>query len=154
MSLDQIRTQYKTILLSVPGIGVVHEYSRLATDWQKFLSMFENSDGKILGWEITRESIGPVQKKLSGLSPSSIADRPHGMLIRGYHGLRDAVASEKTFQDLIDAILNKFLPLPTLNGAVVSAEEMTATTIIERQFGAVLCHYVELRQTVWERITF
>jgi hypothetical protein len=154
MSLDQIRAQYKLILQSVPGIGVVHEYSRMTADWAKFIEMFQDPSGNILGWEITRESTGPTRKTISGLSPNAIADRPHMMLIRGYRGLRDASASEKAFQDLIDAILDKFLPLRTLNGAALDSEEMIASVITERLFGGVLCHYAELRQTVWERINF
>ena len=37
MSLADIRTQLKSIIESVDGIGIVHDFGRQTTDWKKFL---------------------------------------------------------------------------------------------------------------------
>ena len=155
MSLALIRAQYKAILETVAGIGVVHDYARLAVDWAKFLELYKDpATEKILGWDISRESSPATKYIIGGASPNARADRSHVFLIRGYAGLQDSTGSEKTFQDLVDAVLDKFLPLATLNGAALAADPMVLTLVGERMFGSALCHYCEIRQNVRERITY
>lgn len=157
MSLSLIRTEYKTILETVANIGIVHDYARLATDWKKFLEFFKTNIGgveMIRGWEISRESSPEEEDFISGVSPNAIVDRSHVMLIRGYAGLQDASATEKTFQDLIEAILTTFRPLHTLNGQAIKTRRMRVDLVTEREFGGVLCHYAELRQLMWERVNY
>lgn len=156
MSLSLIRAEYKTILESVTGIGKVHDYSRLATDWKVFLDLFKDpSSETILGWEISREASPEERLHLSGASPGSVSDRKHIMLIRGYSSLQDATGTQKTFDNLIEAICDKFRPLITLNDVALKVETpMIVSVVTEREFGGVLCHYAELRQAVWDRLTF
>lgn len=150
MPLAAIRTQYKAILETVPNIGVVHDYERWSVDWDKFLAQFKDpASGKILGWTITRE------RSPETFTPGPGSDRRYMMVLRGYMALQDTVASEKTFQDLIEAVCNTFRPKTTLNGAVNQVEAPLQVDIVEhRLFGSVLCHYCELRQTVEETLTF
>jgi hypothetical protein len=155
MNLDLVRTQYKTVLDSVPDRGVVHEYPRLATDWSKFLEFFKDPDtGKILGWEVSVESTPTVVKYISGVSPNRIADMKWITIIRGYCGLSDANSTDRTFSNLVRSVLIKFLPEDTLGGQVDRVEPMVAGEITERMFGGVLAHFVELRQPIWERVTY
>lgn len=150
MSLATIRAQYKTILQSVPGIGVVHDYERWSADWDKFLAQFQDpASKKILGWTITRERSAESFKTGSGYS------RMYTMAIRGYMGLNDTDASEKTFQDLIETVCDTFRGKTTLNGVVEQVEAPLQVDSIDlRQLGSVLCHHCELRQTVEEISTF
>jgi hypothetical protein len=154
MSLSLIRAEYKSIISGVAGVGVVHDYARLATDWKKFLDLFKDvASGKILGWDISRESTPVVQSYLSGDSPSRVCDRQHVMLIRGYAGLQDSTGSQKTFDTLVDAVWLAILPLHDLNGKALVTTPPVVSLVTERDFGGVLCHYAEIRQSVWEQVT-
>src|SRR3990167_6470997 len=149
MSLALIRAENKTILEGIAGIGKVHDYERWSVEWKKFLDQFKSADGKIKGWTVTRE------KSSERFTGGSTSERLHSMTLRGYHGLDDASASEKVFQDLVEEVCNTFRPKTTLNGRVDRAEAPLQVDIIEhRLFGGVLCHYCELRQAAQETIGF
>ena len=149
MSLALIRTEYKTILEGIANIGKVHDYERWSVEWKKFLDQFKSADNKIKGWTITRES-SPEEFK-----PGPGYDRSYNMVIRGYMGLDDTNASEKTFQDLIETVCNTLRPKTTLNGKILQVEKPLQVTTVEiREFGGVLCHYCELRQLAQEEGTF
>ena len=157
MSLTLIRDEYKSIMDGIDGIGVVHRYSRLAVDWAKFLEFFryiDSSGTRILGWDITREKMTVVQPYISGETPNRVADLQYTMLLRGLHGLQDEKATAIVFEELCDAVLKKFLPLDTLNGKALRTEPMTLDLYQERLIGGVLCHYSELRQMVWDRVSY
>lgn len=175
MSLATIRAEYKKILEGIgpikfgpgffkfgdPGaafldgtmgnlvVGPVHDYERWSAEWKKFLDHFKASDGKIHGWTITRE------KTTESFIPGLGAERRHTMVLRGYYALQDSVGSEKNFQDLIEVICTVFRGETTLNGTVEQVEAPLQVDLVEpRMFGAVLCHYCELRQVVPETLTF
>jgi len=160
MSVANIRTQIKIILESVAGIGVVHDYERWAVDWAKALQLFKPSNqDKINGWMITRtktqEWVDTFNRNFS----------LHHFLIRGVYSLDDAGASEKIFQDLIEAVRDKFRTNYNLNGSCESIYPDTGppyegragvqVDLIEvRTFGGVLCHYCELSLYAKERIIY
>lgn len=148
MSLATIRSKYKTLMSAISGIGVVHDYERWSVDWAKFLEQFKDpTSGKILGWTITRE------KSSEEFLPGSTYRRTHDMVIRGYQGLRDEDGSEKTFQDLIETVCNTLRPKTTLENEVEQVAEPLQVTLVDvKLFGAVLCHYCELRQSVNEEV--
>lgn len=171
MSLAAIRTEYKNILLAAkpikigPGhfkfgdaarfmdglsVGAVYDYERWTADWSKFLTLFKDSvSGKINGWTITREKSAEIFIVGSG------SERRHTFVIRGYMGLQDSIGSEKTFQDLIEAICDIFRPYTTLNGKVDQVEAPLQVDLVEpRMVGGTLCHYCELRQVAQETLTF
>jgi len=150
MSLANIRAEYKSILSGVTTVGVVHDYERWSVDWSKFLVQFKDAaTGKIKGWTITRE------KTIEAFTSGPGAERKHAFVIRGYLALDDTAGSEKTFQDLVETVCDTFRPKTTLNGKVEQVEAPLQVDLVEvRLFGAVLCHYCELRQTVEELLTF
>ncbi len=129
MALSSIRTAIKTILEGVSGIGIVHDYERWANDWNTFLEFYKTG-GKINGWSITRKAT-PAKK---GNVPTMM--RTHNFVIRGYYGLQDSAASEKTFQDLVEAVQDAFdaadhqlgLPDNVLNSGPVQVK------IVENRF--------------------
>lgn len=150
MSLEAIRSQYKTLLEGIGGIGKVYDYERSTSgDWAKFLALFKTAGNKIHGWTVTRE------KTLERFLAGSSSERIHEMVLRGYYAVDDAGASEKTFQDLIETICSALRPKTTLGGKADQVEAPLQVSIVEpRDFGGVLCHYAELRQRAQETTSF
>jgi len=150
MSLTAIREQIKTILSGVSGIGVVHNYQRVTTgDWGKFLNQFQDPDGRINTWIITRTAT--PERWLTNRKYI----RVYEFLIRGQYGLEDNEATELRFQDLIEHACDAFRNKSTLNGACETiAPEFGSLSglaglqvklVEDRRFGGVLCHYCELK---------
>jgi len=153
MPESTIRTQIYTILSAVTDIGKVYDYDRWAAEWAAFINFFKTTISgidQIRGWEISRRSSGE-KKVVIGIGSSS-HEKPHVFIIRGYLGLNDAAATEKTFNILIEAIATAFRSNKTLNGAARDHDYIQADVIEARIFGGVLCHYAELSLTVYERI--
>jgi len=159
MSMADIREQIRTILSGVAGIGVVHDYYRWSTDWNKFLSLFQDADRRINGWMISRQKT-PERVSAQGGRNS----RTHHFKIIGIYGLKDEDATELVFQDLVEAICTKFRSEDTLNGTVWSctpaedapdgAAGIQVDLIENRVFGSVLCHYAELSLYAQELISY
>lgn len=145
MGYAQIRAQVASILSSVPGMGVVHQYERYAADYSAFLSLFKHQD-KINGWVITRRGV-PTR-----LAAHQVEDREHQLLLRGYYGLADSAASEHTFQQLVEDVQDAFKHDLTLGGACLKAGPVQVDVIEPRLFGTVLCHVAELSLSVRERL--
>lgn len=154
--LSGIREQIKVILQGVPGIGIVHDYDRLAVDWNTFLGRCKDATGKINACMFRREKMA---KKTITIGQHK--ERIHVFVLRVVMGLADAQASGVIFDDLLDAVEKGFDPYPTLNGACrqifaewgpladVSGVQIDISE--DRMFGGVLCHYGELRLAVVER---
>ncbi len=145
MSETMIRQEIYTILSGVPGVGKVYDYERWMVDLGKFLELFKDpASGRILGWEISRVAV-------ESLFLSRVEEEAtHRFVIKGYLGVKDADATEKLFNGLIEAIRAAFRGNVTLNGVAELASPMTAPIIDVRTFGSVLCHYGELHLAVVE----
>ena len=147
MSESAIRTAIYNILSGITDIGKVYDYERWAADWSKFINLFKTTISgvdQIRGWEIGRRSAGEKPFTI-GLNL-----RDHGFVIRGYMRVNNASASEKTFNNLIEAVADAFRNNFTLNGAAESHDYIQAVPIDFRVFGNVLCHYAELSLNVHE----
>ena len=143
----------KAVMQGVPGIGTVHDRSRLAADWAAYIARFRDpATGRIHGWEITRVA---VPEHLRG-----VTFRHHVFALRGYLGIEDAAATDHLFQVLIDEVCAAFRTAAPPNAATWeyhdgdAAEQGPAQVrlIDERTFGAVLCHHAEIHLSVSERI--
>lgn len=145
MALSDITAEIKTILEGVSGIGTVHDYERWAATWEKFLELFKDSNNKINGWTITRRKT-PAERDTM---PTVM--RTHTFVIRGVYGLKDEDATEKTFQDLVEAVQGAFEDEYSLGGYAVNSGPVQVVTVESRIFGKVLCHYAELEYEVQER---
>ena len=133
------------ILSAVPAVGQVHDYERWSNDWNKFLALFQDPATKqILGWEITR--VAAPTDKLDNIE-ELVA---HNYVIQGYMGLNDALATEKTFQALIEAVKAAFRNQHTLGGLCMDAGPLSLEICEARNFGSVLCHYTKLTLPVSE----
>jgi len=154
MTESTIRGQIYSILSSVSEIGIVYDYERWAADWTSFINLFKSTIrgiDQIRGWEISRRAA--PESGVTAEATIGQTDKQHIFLIRGYMGLNDATATEKTFNSLLEAISDAFRPLLTLNGAALDHDFIQAEIIESRMFGGVLCHYAELSLTVHEQKT-
>ncbi len=153
MSESAIRGQIYAVIGAIANIGMVYDYERWAADWVAFINFFKTTIGgvdQIRGWEISRRSAAE-KKIVIGVNISS-HQKTHVFLIRGYMGVNDAAATEKTFNALIEAIGAAFRYNKKLNDTAMDHDYIQAETIGFRMFGGALCHYAELSLTVYERI--
>lgn len=142
----------KEKIQAVPGVGKVHDYARLATDWGTYIARFKDESGRILGWEITRARVSEHRR--------GATFRHHTFVLRGFMGLQDSAATDKLFQALVEEVCAAFRDTAAPLSAPWSyqnadAHEQTPTqvpVIDERMFGQVLCHYAEIHLSITERI--
>ena len=154
--LDDIREQIKVILQGVPGIGVVHDYYRWATDERKLLSLLQDADGRINAVMFRREKMAK-----SSLSWGGMELRAHVFAFRCLMGLKDDQATGLLFDALLTGIEEAFYGHEDLNGTCMSIDQdfgpmagqcgIQVDLVEDRSIGGVLCHYAELRLQVVER---
>lgn len=147
MSLDTIIVAIKALLVAVPNVGDVHDYVRLATNEQQFLSFFKDAtSGRVLGWTITRESTNTVDRNVGAQMDT------HIIVLRGWMGLKDGDATEKTFQALIESVRATFNAHANrkLSATAFFSGPCQVRQVTQGILGAVLCHYCELALPVQE----
>jgi len=149
MGLAEIRTQIKTLLETVPGIGKVHDFERWTTDWNAFLNYFKDSNNRINGWVITRSETG---ERLQ--SPEAVNVSTHTFVIKGYYGLKDSLESEKIFQDLIESVRSVLRVNSTLNGTCRRTYPPSVTILANRPYAGILMHQCEIQFKVEEYIRY
>lgn len=142
-------------LETVPQIGVVTGWEPLANTRAEFETYFKAPTlAYVLGWSITREStaVGPytMGKNL----------QLHQLVIRGYRALDNAAATEREFQDLIEAVTAALRLEETgkFNAGAIQVAPPQVRLVEPRLFGfgdgAALMHYAELGLEVAEAVTF
>lgn len=156
MSLDLIRSEMKSIIEGVSGIGKVHDYERYTHEWKQYEKLFTLAS-KVNVWQIERPSFSRYVNASKG--PSNGVERVvHDFIIRGFFGLSDELASEKTFQDIVEGICQAFRDKPDLNGTaemIKISHDFPVTGAIRKDYlGAVLCHIVEISISIQERVEF
>ena len=152
----QITTAIKGILEDISGVGVVQEYYRYTRTPEGFREYFTELVDQYTRtanvWLITRD--GFTQTADGVPIPEEI--REHLFTISGYVGLKDADASEETFQDLVDEVVSalesrKRFGLEATNIHVRAQK----TVIIDHAWlgRTVLCHHCEIQLRVLGRRT-
>ena len=142
-TVSQIRAAIKAKLVAIPDIGVVHDYERLAASVGKLKALYV-VDGKLLGWHIRRVATGEVSPVIGRYTID------HRWQIRGFMAIDDAAESERTFDDLIEAIRDAFRADETLNnliGGTQAPPPSIGVQLIEHgpvMFADVLCHGARL----------
>lgn len=120
------------MIAALPGAGRVHNRTRLTTRWADYLAVFQDVDGRINGWEVTRRT--PTEPR-----PPRVLET---FVLRHVYGLRDEDATDLTFQEHLDAAVRLFRDQPDLSfGSVPVGLHVVENDI--RQFGDVLCHFAE-----------
>lgn len=81
-----------------------------------------------------------------------VEDTIHDFIIRGFYSFYDALATEKTFQDLVETICANFINDPTLSGKAKIVHVPITGTFSTGKLGDVLCHVVEININIEDRI--
>lgn len=146
MSLEAIRTEIKTIVEGVTGIGIVHEYLRWLIKYDTFLDLFKDSTDKINGCMITR-----VKTPEEFVAGGRTSERSYLMKIVCIYGLKDGDASELYFQDtIIEGICAALRVYKTVNNKRATLGLPQVDIVEPRMFGKILCHYAEITVSVVE----
>lgn len=152
MSFATIRTEVKTILEAVSGIGRVHDFIRHTTFWYE-LSKKHTEKQIVNDWEITRISIvqnlAAVQTQIAA---EPTFDDIHTVQITGRMGLQDNSESEKTFQSLVDGVITALRKNPDLNQTVVKSIQPINTTVDHDNFNGILVHQAIITFDAQERV--
>jgi hypothetical protein len=160
MSYETISLRIKEIMDRVDGIYNVHTYLRDIPDEADFEAAFSVKtldENIVTAWMMTRLSVAAEQPTID---TAQIYDVTHRMEIQGFYGLSDAQASEKSFQDIIDNLLNKFRMKFCLEdettGAQLSGllvvEPLQITEIGHGQFSNYFVHFCRMLLSVKERL--
>lgn len=138
-------TYIKTQLEAVSGIGLVHDYDRIVNESFDLLKSLytDPATGKINGWTITRTSTE------ENIYDSANNERIYNLVIKGFYQHEDAIASEKDFQNLIEAIVDKLRTTETYGNFAFRWPPVinTVDTLI---FGNFLVHHCEITLRVEE----
>ena len=146
-TLAQIRTAIDTTLTGVTNIGVVHDFERYAKNMAEFRALYEATIGgakQIRGWMVRRLSRRAISPDLGRTIVTNTWQ------IRGYLQLDDANASEKTFDNLVEAVVDAFKADETLGGVVdcIIVDDVAGLQLEDSgpvMFGGVLCHSARCR---------
>ena len=148
MSLSTVRAEMKSVLEAVTGAGTILDYERYSKEWSTYKDLFKSGD-HINFIEILRPSF---ERDVHG---SDSTERvTHNFVLKGAYSLSDDNASEKTFQDLVEAYCQAFRNIPTLNSTAEVVQYPVIGRIITGMFGSVLCHICEIEISIRERIVF
>ena len=140
-----IRAAIKTAIESVNNVGVVYDYLRYASEWDKFLALFKIKtgpfQGAIRGWMITCTGFDPIQERQTY---GDIFNRDYSYDITGYFGLSDDRATEKEAFAIVEEVID------ALCAQVDGGEDNVPTlTMFEpRLFGGVVCHVAQIKMSV------
>jgi hypothetical protein len=137
MSAYERRVRALAVLFrGLPSAGVVHHYSRLTIHWADYVKRFVHQ-GRIDGWEISRAAATPDSPRWQDT-----------YRVRRFLVMNDAAASDLAFQASLDEAIRELG-----DGADLTLEDGTPwgwvagglsfPTIVETDFGGVLCHYAE-----------
>ncbi len=147
MSWSSIRSQLKTILEGVAGIGIVHDYQRWEIEADGFRTLFV-SGGRINVWMITRDA------SREGELAQNQHYRRHQVRIIGLYALDDSDATEKTFSDLLESVCDTLRQSNDIGGNAESSGPPQVIRDDHARFAGTLCHYGEVTLEVREDRTF
>ena len=122
MPLADIMQALLTPLAAIPDIGHVYPYDRIALD-PTALHGTVGPLPTLRYWCLSRAGTQEVWRG------NTSVERLHRLRLRGFLALDDPQASERVYQDLVDAVLDTLASVVTVPG---SAEYLTAQTL-ERQ---------------------
>jgi len=122
MPLTDIMQALLTPLQAIPDIGHVYPYDRIALD-PTALHGVMGPLPTLRFWCLSRAGTAEIWRG------NASVERLHRLRLRGYLALDDQQASERVYQDLVDAVQGALASVVTVPG---SAEYLTAPTL-ERQ---------------------
>ena len=145
MSLADNITAIQTIVQGVSGVENVYDTVRNWQTEKQFRDGARTPSGEIQFWFITREST-----EAEDLGPRFTARR-HRIAVHGYSGVNDAAASEKSFQALVENVVEALGNDRKLNQTARHSEPAQVRTVDFRILNNVLCHHAELALVIEEK---
>lgn len=143
MSYTTVKDGISAILAAIVGVVNVHDYLRYSATLSSRDEKFYDADNlRIDTWMITRVS-APSAGSLDG-----DVTRSHRFLLHGYRQIEDVNASEVSYQELVELVLDTFNDNRTIDSA---AHIMDSSQLIEfspTMFSGVLCHHAVIEITV------
>ncbi|MCK5607335.1 hypothetical protein KAR91_35960 [Candidatus Pacearchaeota archaeon] len=149
MSIESIRTTIKTLLEAVSNIGQVYDYKRYSNEWSSYKELFIK-DAKVHVWEIERTGPNAFSVVAHG-GDGKVKDTTHNIILRGFYGFNDELATSKTFDTLIDSITDVFIQKPHLTGEAKIVHIPIVGGVQMGFLGDVLCHIAEINLSIEER---
>ncbi len=148
MTEATLRTAVYNCVNAVTNIGLVYDYERFVVDWSAYLDLFKttvSSTVQIRGWTIGLQKIDAEQTVIKHRTW-----REYTYKIRGYMGLDDSAATEKTAAALAETVINALDDDTTIHAQTAHVGPASLTVFEPRTFGGVVCHYIEITQAVGE----
>jgi len=155
MSEATVRAAVKTVLDGVSNKGLAYDYERWQSTWDAYLTLFKttiDSIDQIRAWTISCTSFTQERVEFRTEGKAGLL-RTYQYVIRGYLGLDDSAATEKTAialaEDVIEALDDATTIRPPTAG-FYDAQPAQLRTFEPRMFGDVLCHYMEIGVAIQE----
>lgn len=141
-TIAPIRLALKTLVAGVTGTGNVYDYQRHIETEAELKSLYVPST-RLHFWCVT---LAPDEKFVETRYPASHSKAWATFVIRGYYALRDADASEKTFYDLVEDVLDtlRLDANKTLGGVCIAQGNPRWTGPSHVEVAGVLCHHAEI----------
>ena len=150
MTLAAIRTKIATNIKTATGLNsTVYEYKRYSADFDSYKTLFKEND-IIHTWDIDRIHVSKTQHGGHGGQEDTV----HTFVLRGFYRLNDSLASEKTFNGIVEDIMEDFIEDIQLGDTATTIEFPIEADITNVMFAYVLCHKAEITINVQERRIF
>lgn len=138
MALMNNITAIQAIVAAVPGVENVYDTVRNWQGEQQFRDGARTIAGAIQFWFLTREGTSG-----SDLGPQFTARR-HRIAMHAYAGVNDSSESEKTFQALLEDVVEALQTDRKLDSTARHSGPTAIRTVDFRVINNVLCHHAEL----------
>lgn len=146
-TIAPIRLALKTLVAGVTGIGNVYDYQRHIETEAELKSLYVPGS-RLHFWCVT---LGPDDKFMETRHPGNHSKAWATFTIRGYYALKDADATEKTFVDLVEDVLDalRLEANKTLGGTCIAQGNPRWSGPSHVSIADVLCHHAEITVPVF-----
>jgi hypothetical protein len=144
MSYSQVRAVIKSTLEGISTIEKVQDYSRHTVDWDEIATFFKDTNNRIHVWIIEWNNTDNVLEAVG----TRVYSYNHNITLWGLYGLKDSEATQKTFEDEVDTVLDTFNALEwLLSGSTRIArqnEPAVLANLDHATLSDVLCHRAQI----------
>lgn len=152
MSVSSIRALIYAVVNNVADAGSVYDYFRYANDLSGLYDLYKttvNSTDQLRGWALKFGGFEQVDEA-TGRDDKDILRLYHWQ-IDGWLGMDDSAATEKTFDDLTEAVCESLDGSTTLNtSSVCLYRDPTDCAVDHVLFAGNLCHHATILFDIME----
>lgn len=144
--ITEVREGIAARLRTVTGIGRVHDYFRLSTHAAEANALFV-AEGRLHVWFVTLAQDTPYREQRRG----TCTEATLRYTIQGLYALKDADASEKAFEGVLQAVLDALRDRDGYQfgvSAVIDSGPPAVVQFDEVTWGNILNHRVLVEMTV------